>query len=369
MRPEARNRRRDRLFVVVAVIAMVLTGGAVGHRVAVAQPPAPPAVEVQVASGERVTVGFAGDTHVGDGSTAILEVEGWGATMANVAPLMKAHDVFVVNAEGPITASQNDARPGAKYSYGADPRAAEAMRSSGVTVAALANNHVMDRGHLGLADTLAHLEAAGVTAFGAGLTYEDAARPLILRTDAGTIGIVNLGENFGPLSRADDESGGMVMMTYNTVQRGVDAARAQGADYVVAFVHWGNNYAPVTDLQRYWAGQMVAAGYDAVIGAGSHTIQPFELVGGTPVLYGLGNFVFGSRGRFAQFGVEGLGLIATLDWSEEAGARIGVQCVQVDNLKVDYRPRPCDEALRAEAFEVVSPDLVVEGEVGWLPLG
>ena len=72
---------------------------------------------------------------------------------------------------------------------------------------------------------------------------------------------------------------------------------------------------------------LAEAGYDLVIGTGSHTAQPVEMALGTPVLYGLGNFVFGTPGRFDTFGEVGIGLVATVQLGRpRRGRRARCRC-------------------------------------------
>ena len=61
------------------------------------------------------------------------------------------------------------------------------------------------------------------------------------------------------------------MISPATVRRGAALARAAGADWVIAFVHWGENYQPVNAQQRAAAQEFAAAGYDMVVGSGPHT--------------------------------------------------------------------------------------------------
>lgn len=43
-----------------------------------------------------------------------------------------------------------------------------------------------------------------------------------------------------------------------------------------------------------WAAQYIDAGADLVIGSHPHVLQPVEYYNGKPIVYSLGNFVFGS---------------------------------------------------------------------------
>jgi capsule synthesis protein PGA_cap len=47
-----------------------------------------------------------------------------------------------------------------------------------------------------------------------------------------------------------------------------------------------------TPDQRRWARRMAEAGADLIVGHHPHVLQPFEAIGGVPVFYSLGNFLF-----------------------------------------------------------------------------
>jgi len=76
------------------------------------------------------------------------------------------------------------------------------------------------------------------------------------------------------------------------------------ADLVVLFLHWGIRYhRPATAYQRELARAAVRAGADLIVGHHAHFWQPAELVEGVPVVYGVGNFAFGSANRRADEGL------------------------------------------------------------------
>ena len=69
------------------------------------------------------------------------------------------------------------------------------------------------------------------------------------------------------------------------------AARAQGADVVVASLHWGAEYVTApTGQQRELARALLRSGdVDLILGTHVHVIQPCERIAGRYVFYGLGN--------------------------------------------------------------------------------
>ncbi len=74
-------------------------------------------------------------------------------------------------------------------------------------------------------------------------------------------------------------------------------ARAEGAEFVLAYCHWGREYTPeVTERQRNFASWVVEAGADYILGSHSHCLQPYEVLTSSdgrsvPCLWSAGNFL------------------------------------------------------------------------------
>jgi len=365
MRRPADAVRDRRLIAVFAAIAM-LASSVVGAHLALGDLPAVPAITRDVPLGPdgTLSVQFVGDTYLGDKTQPLMDQWGYDWPLALIRPALTA-DVVVANFEAPMSPLTQPWNPAKKFSHSARPEVAGALVRAGIDAISLGNNHVFDVGPVGLADTMRHAEAAGLATFGAGPDLARAEQPLLLRSEIGTIGIVSIGESFG--FAADADAAGTVVLSPETVQRGADLARSAGADWVIAAVQWGDNYTPINNAQRHWAPQFANAGYDMVIGAGAHIAQPIEFIGSMPVFYSTGNFVFGTNGRYRQFGVPGYGLVVSLELSRGSGTRLSVRCVVTDNSVVQFQPRLCTPA-QAQAFlPTLNPGMVVDGDVGTLP--
>jgi poly-gamma-glutamate synthesis protein (capsule biosynthesis protein) len=313
-----------------------------------------------------VTLNFAGDTLLGDQSQRLLDKNGYDWPFENVKGLLDA-DYFVANAEGPITRRTHRLSPTLDYSYNSMPQAAQALADAGVDGLGLANNHAMDKGAAGLADTMSYAQAAHLQTFGAGATPAGAAEPLLVTTDLGNVAVVGMGEDFGELMRVSDTHPGMTVMRDDRIRSAYFNAKAAGADYVIAYVHWGDNYQPVNQAQRGMAKLFAASGYDMVIGTGPHVAQPIEMVDGMPVVFSLGNFVFGTPGRWESYNAEGYGLVASLVL-EETGATLELHCVVTDNSRVLYQPTACAPAEARRVLTGLSPDVTLTKDVGVLAL-
>ena len=66
-------------------------------------------------------------------------------------------------------------------------------------------------------------------------------------------------------------------------------------DYVVVYVHWGLEKKDRPEEYQHSLGrQYIDAGADLVIGSHPHVLQGIEYYKGKPIVYSLGNFIFGS---------------------------------------------------------------------------
>jgi len=309
---------------------------------------------------------FVGDTMLGDAAAPLLAAQGYDWAFAGLAGVLD--DGFVMaNAEGPITTLTEPFDTAQHWHYNAQPGSAAAIARVGIDAVSLANNHAMDRGPAGLADTTSTLTASGVAAVGAGPTMCEAELPLLVRTPAGTLGVVALGKYYGREKTASLAGAGTVAFSEASIIRGATLARSAGADWVVAFVHWGGNYGDVDAEQEDLAEAFAEAGYDLVVGAHPHVSQRIDVIDRMPVVYSMGNFVFGAPGRFAPER-PGAGLVVKASFDQDGLAALTVRCVDTNNDTVAYQPRPCDAPMAATTFASLNPAMVVNGGVGTLAI-
>jgi formylglycine-generating enzyme required for sulfatase activity len=156
----------------------------------------------------------------------------------------------------------------------------------------LANNHALDYGPEGLAESLAVLARAGIPQFGGGETLEECRRPLVLEKNGIKVALLAC-NGFNPEASAPgSDRPGVNPLREEQLLADIAAAR-KTADAVVPFVHWGPENTP---QPRTWqpplARKMVEAGAAAVIGAHPHVTQTVDAYRGAPIVYSLGNFVF-----------------------------------------------------------------------------
>jgi hypothetical protein len=362
--------RDQKLIVAFGTVFLLAAGAVAADLVGQTEPPPVPVVARDAPAGTdgTVTVRFVGDIMLGGEFPLLAAQRGPGIDWAfdAVRPHLESADFVVAVAEAPISDHVAPARPSQPF-FTSPPVAAAVMARAGLDALSLATDHVYDTGPVGLADTMRHVDAAGMAAFGAGPDLARAEQPLVLHTEFGTIGIVGMGESFG--HRAREVTPGTMVLNPEAVQRGADLARAAGADWVIAVVHWGDSYQPVAPRQRYWAETFAAAGYDMVVGSGPHYSQPIELIGSMPVLYSVGNFVYGTKGSYQQRAIPGYGLTASFELSRGGPPRLAVRCIVTDNVAVGFQPRPCTPAEARAFLPTLGADLEVQGDMAVLRCG
>jgi poly-gamma-glutamate capsule biosynthesis protein CapA/YwtB (metallophosphatase superfamily) len=267
--------------------------------------PTPPQGPITLVAGGDVTLGAHYEEWV-DGLRAKGQsgpaVDGWG--FSEVKPLFAGADLVVVNLECPFT-DRGEPIP-KNFNFRARPSTVSVLVDAGVRAVSLANNHLMDYGPDGVADTIATLDAAGIAHFGAGRTLAEARRPAIVTVGGiriAFLGYLILGEKHPEpaVVWATETKAGVAghpsdwTVVEKMVREDVAAAKTQ-ADLVIPFFHWGREGSKGPDAyQIALAKAAVESGAAVVLGSHPHVLHGMELMGKVPVFYSLGNFVFGGN--------------------------------------------------------------------------
>jgi poly-gamma-glutamate capsule biosynthesis protein CapA/YwtB (metallophosphatase superfamily) len=241
------------------------------------------------AAPDRLVVIVGGDVH---GESPIAEVLADGEDpLAAIAERLRAADVVIVNLETPVGAVHDPADK--HFVFRADRALLERLAEAGVGVVNLANNHALDHGPDGLAETLAHAANLGLAVVGAGPDEDAAWEPAVLEAAGRTVAVLGMSEVIPDEGWiAGDGWGVASALDHDRAAEAVRAA-AQVADHVVVSVHWGNEYDECPSVvQTELARRLLEAGADVVAGHHPHVVQGFEEREGGAVAYSLGNLLF-----------------------------------------------------------------------------
>jgi poly-gamma-glutamate synthesis protein (capsule biosynthesis protein) len=204
-------------------------------------------------------------------------------------------DIFFVNEEFPFSDRGTQAAD-KQYTFRLPPEKVSIFQEIGIDGVTLANNHALDFGTDALLDSCATLDSAGIPHTGAGANLDAARQAVTYEVNGRKIAIIGASRVF---PQADWAAGanhpGMLSAYDPAVLLEQIRTLKQNQDIVIAYIHWGiEREETPNDIQKNLARQLIDAGADLVIGAHPHVLQGIEYYKGKPIIYSLGNFIFGS---------------------------------------------------------------------------
>jgi poly-gamma-glutamate capsule biosynthesis protein CapA/YwtB (metallophosphatase superfamily) len=250
----------------------------------------------------KITLAFAGDVNFA-GRTARL-LKNPATAFGSIVPVLKSADFTALNLETAVTSR---GRPQPKtYHFRTTPLAFTALRYGGVDLVTMANNHVLDYGQTGLADTLAAVKAARFPYVGIGTSAAAAWAPYVTTINGTRIAVVGVSQvaELAPSWVATGTRPGEANAI--SLHRTLAAVRAAKrlAKTVIVFMHWGTEGQACPDRNQLWlAPKLAAAGASIIIGAHAHVLQGSGWLGHTFVAYGMGNFLWWEHSYSTATGV------------------------------------------------------------------
>ncbi len=307
---------------------------------------------------ERYVVVSVGDINLAEDVSPLLEEHGGNYSFEHLRAHMKG-DQLLGNLETVATELVLDPRLKKSSIHRMEPKFLPTLREEGFTVLSLANNHAFDQGAEGLLSQIEHMKRLEMKWVGGGHNLAEAQRAEIFEGGGlkiAVIGMYQVNKRYKALGfYAESKKPGIWGLRGGQVAAVVKRLREkQGVDYVIASVHWGPNYKPEIDYQKKLARKLVRAGVDLVNGHGGHMTQGVELVDGVPVLYGLGNFTFGSKGIYKRKSPNNrTSAIARYIFENGRLGSIELLPIRTDNRRVKYKPLPADRDQAEAQFEPV----------------
>jgi poly-gamma-glutamate synthesis protein (capsule biosynthesis protein) len=289
---------RPRLLIVAASALTLLTAACsdsapAHHAAKMAARRANPVAKQshRVPTSRDVTLAFAGDVHFSGRVARLLNDPA--TAFGPVSSMLKSADFAAVNLETAVT-SRGQPQP-KTYHFRTTPLAFTALRDAGVDLVTMANNHVLDYGRIGLADTIASAKAAQFPYVGIGANAAAAWAPFVTTingTKIAVVGVSQVAELASSWVATASRPGEANAINLGETLAAVRAAKRR-ARIVIVFMHWGTEgtACPDTD-QLSLAPKLAAAGASIIIGAHAHMLQGSGWLGHTFVAYGMGNFLW-----------------------------------------------------------------------------
>ncbi len=227
---------------------------------------------------KEATILFGGDMMFDRSIRLAMETKGEDFVFSCVNDELQAADLVVANLEGPITThasmsieSEVGSAPNMTFTF--PTTTASLLARHNIMLVNIGNNHILNFGQEGLAQTRKWLIGAGINFFG----------------DPETNNVAQISIDGIPFSFVSwsDWTGGSKEKILSQIQYEAEQGRV-----VIVYAHWGEEYVPASAKSRELAHSFVDAGAEIVIGSHPHVIQEHELYGGKHIYYSLGNLVF-----------------------------------------------------------------------------
>ncbi len=272
--------------------------------------------------GDAVIGGREAYYRVSDSLPDLLSRFGAAYPFSRLASLFASDDLTCVNLECVLKDDALEEDQKKSWRFRGLTSYAEVLPESSIELVNLANNHTIDYGASGYASTLKALEN----------------QALVCGNEICTVVEIK-GHLFG--------FGGCRETTYlsdpEVIERDIRSLRNQGAEFIIYQCHWGQEYSENHNkLQEAMARRCARAGVDLVVGHHPHVVQGISFIGDMPVVYSLGNLMFGGTIQLQTY--DGLVLQVCFPLEGENGGRPVLKLIPIltssaaHQRKNDYQP-------------------------------
>ena len=273
----------------------------------------------------------------------------WGDALSELTRV--SPDARIVNLETAVTTHDEYLPKGINYRM--HPGNIGVLEAAGIDCCALANNHVLDWGNEGLAETLSVLQRAGIHSAGAGLDLAQAQAPAVIPlAGKGRLLVFAFGSEYSGIGRdwaATSTRPGIDLLpdlsdaTVDTIAERIAQTKTQG-DIAVASIHWGGNwgYKIPSEQRRFAHGLIDRAGIDVVHGHSSHHVKGIEVHRDRLIIYGCGDFLSDYEGiqSYQNYRPDlGLMYFPTLDASTGRLLELGLVATRVRRFRIQRATR------------------------------
>ena len=280
---------------------------------------------------QTIRILVAGDLLPSEGNVSLFEKgdvsQLFGKEICN---LFSSADLSIVNLEGPLTDSNSKMIKDGPV-LKASKASVQGIKRLGVSLVALANNHITDYLQDGFLDTIKTLDEVELPFIGAGPDISHIVKYKSFAFGPTKVCISNVSETFFNIPHHN--SAGANLYDEYVVCRELENLK-RTHDYVIVIYHGGAEYFPYpTPQTRKRFHRMADSGADFITAQHTHCIGCEEYYGGSYLLYGQGNFLFARQRNYPMMTKEGL--ISELTINED-GLSVKNHRIIIDGAVIRY---------------------------------
>ena len=289
--------------------------------------------------------------------------------LASVRTLLNQSDIFLFNLEEALLPAEDlgaSTEHPHQSCFVSSPRFAHYMNVESLTVATLANNHILDGGNIGVEKTKKSLEENGIRYLGAGSNATEACKPLILTVKNIKIGFLSYNLVEDPVFSAKEDAPGAASFSSCNVIDSIHRLK-ENADIVIVVLHWGNSWTQEINTSRIvTADQLADAGADVVIGHHPHMLQAVKVHKNKLIIFSLGNFIF--RPDYDMPSNAHNSVIAFINISKGKVRNCYLYPLRIDNHGIPRVPTRKDAETilfnLANLSEIFNTSIKIKGQIG-----
>ena len=224
------------------------------------------------------------------------------------------------------------------------------IKADGFDMLLTANNHSLDTGLAGMKRTVQQIKSRGLEFLGTKETTDD---PTYVVKDINGIKIGMVAFTYGTNASAAGASelinyfsSANLSEFYSEAQTVIDGMKQSGAEAVVFYMHWGNEYhTKPNTYQKTVAQKLCNMGVDVIVGGHPHVLQPIELIHSedsqntTVCLYSMGNSISNQRisemTGVCETGHTEDGVLFSYTFTKDSGGEVSLTAVDIIPTWVD----------------------------------
>lgn len=190
----------------------------------------------------------------------------------NISEDIKGADLAIANFEGSVNSNR---KLSGFPMFNFPKESIYSLKNAGFDILSTANNHSLDTGLEGVAETLSHIKNSGMKSFGT-LT-EDGERGILVEKNGIKIGLISFTDTLNgmdSLMRNREYS----VNTFSQDVAGDIKRLKDKSDIVIVYPHWGNEYqVHPNERQIYLKNKLHEYGADIILGSHPHVLQRYEV--------------------------------------------------------------------------------------------
>jgi poly-gamma-glutamate synthesis protein (capsule biosynthesis protein) len=231
--------------------------------------------------------------------------------------ILKDSDFNVANLECSITDDTENAE-NKIFTFALPTEYITPLKEVGFNLFTIANNHILDYGTDSMLNTIKALDENNFIHIGAGKNIEEAKTAYIKEIEGKRYAFLSASSVLpnDTWKATHDREG--VFNGYDISELCDEVKKVKPfVDKVIVYMHWGRELETVSNTwQKQYARRIVDAGADLVVGAHPHMVQEIEYYKNVPIVYSLGNFIYGGTMR------DTILVAATFDYSIDKNGQL-----------------------------------------------